>query len=65
MLKELNPSVEGKADERSAKKVLEEDPAWFRSFSLVIVCGSGNDEDVGAQVTRKLGEVLWEGESQT
>ena len=62
LLKELNPSVVGKADERSAKQVLVDDPEWFRSFSLVIVCGSGNNEDVGAQVERDLSTVLWEGE---
>jgi hypothetical protein len=64
LLKELNPSVQGHPDPRSAKQVLEEDPAWFRSFGLVIVCGSGEDADVGAEVTRKIGKALWEGELQ-
>jgi hypothetical protein len=62
LLKELNPSVQGTADERSAKVVLEEDPGWFLSFGLVIVCGSGDDADVGAAVEQKLGKLLWEGE---
>jgi hypothetical protein len=64
LLKELNPSVQGHPDPRSAKQVLEEDPAWFRSFGLVIVCGSGEDADVGAEVTRGIGKALWEGELQ-
>jgi hypothetical protein len=64
LLKELNPSVQGHPDPRSSKQVLEEDPAWFRSFGLVIVCGSGEDADVGAEVTRRIGKALWEGELQ-
>lgn len=60
LLKELNPSVEGSAEERSLASVLRTDATWLDSFNLIILCGSGSADDVGPRVQKELKDLVWE-----
>ncbi|TFY68145.1 hypothetical protein EVG20_g3676 [Dentipellis fragilis] len=53
LLGELNDGVEGTADVRSVHDVLESDPAYFKSFSLVI------SHNLDSPTVEKLSRLLW------
>lgn len=57
LLLELNDQVEGKADLRNVKNVVEEDPEYIKSFTLVIA------HNLDLELLRKLSNLLWGSET--
>ncbi|KAF9552843.1 hypothetical protein CPC08DRAFT_698258 [Agrocybe pediades] len=57
LLGELNDGVEGKADLRSLKEVLDSDKEWISEFTIVIA------HNLEAGLLERLSTLLWEDES--
>ncbi|KAI0029905.1 hypothetical protein K488DRAFT_55368 [Vararia minispora EC-137] len=57
LLCELNDGVEGRADTRSVQEVLEQDPSFFLSFTVIIA------HNLASPVLNKLSALLWSNES--
>lgn len=54
LLRELNDSVDGHADTRHLRSVIESDPDWLASFTVVIA------HNLDSQILVKLSSLLWE-----
>ncbi|KIK26147.1 hypothetical protein PISMIDRAFT_676286, partial [Pisolithus microcarpus 441] len=54
LLRELNDSVDGHADTRQLRSVIESNPDWLASFTVVIAHNLDN------QILTKLSSLLWE-----
>ncbi|KAL0959096.1 hypothetical protein HGRIS_014394 [Hohenbuehelia grisea] len=57
LLRELNDGVEGKADTRIIEQVLDNDPAFITSFSLVIA------HNLNENTVARIAKLLWEDET--
>ncbi|KAI6026547.1 hypothetical protein BKA83DRAFT_676286, partial [Pisolithus microcarpus] len=54
LLRELNDSVDGHADTRQLRSVIESNPDWLASFTVVIA------HNLDSQILTKLSSLLWE-----
>ena len=57
LLRELNDSVDGQANTKSLEELLDKDPGYLTSFSIVIA------HNLPGRLLTRLADLLWEADS--